>query len=170
MVVIWLAAISVALPSVFFDFRERRIPNLLVIYGLVVSVAAVVFGAGLAGLANALLGGALVFLVSFGFWMIGWMGAGDVKLMGVFGIIAGLPNAVNLLINVGLFGAVLAVLYLILKGGLKSSWQRLNYMFASKEFQLVDAGGEEEKSVRLPYAIAVVAGAFATMMGLSPIS
>ena len=169
MLVIWLAAISVALPSIFFDFRERRIPNLLVIYGLLVSVAAVVFVAGLSGLANALLGGMLVFLVSFGFWVIGWMGAGDVKLMGIFGILAGLPNAVSLLINVGMFGAVLALLFLAWKGSLKLSLQRLNYMLASKEYQLVDGERADAKVVRLPYAIAVVAGAFATLMGLSPI-
>jgi len=170
MLVIWLAAISIALPSVFFDFRDRRIPNILILYGLVISVSAVCYEQGLVGLPDALLGGLLVFLVSFVFWMIGWLGAGDVKLIGVFGILAGLSRSGELLINVALAGAVLALIFLVVKGGVKSSWQRLNYMFASREHQLVEATGDDAKVVRLPYAIAVVAGAFATMMGLSPIA
>lgn len=169
MSILWLAAISIALPSVFYDFRERRIPNSLILFGLLVSICTVGISQGLSDLPDALLGGAVVFLASFVFWLVGWLGAGDVKLMGVFGILAGWSSAGVLLINVGLFGAFLALLFLFWKGGAKASWQRLNYMLVSKEYQLVEPAEGEEKVIRLPYAIAVVAGAFATMMGFSPI-
>ncbi len=119
---------------------------------------------------NALLGGALVFLASFVFWLIGWLGAGDVKLIGVFGILVGLPQALTLLINIGLFGAMLAVLFVLARGGAGASWKRLNMMLASRSFQLQEDEGSDNRVVRLPYAIAVVSGAFATLMGFSPIS
>ncbi|MCK0153405.1 prepilin peptidase [Alcanivorax sp. S6407] len=170
MLVVWLAAISIALPSIFFDCRERRIPNALIASGLLLAVSAVLYDGGVSSLANALLGGLVAFLAGLFFWLIGWLGAGDVKLIGVFGILIGLPEAGAFLINVGLTGAVLALTFLIWKGGARTSWQKLNYMLVSKEYQLAaESSGENGQQLRLPYAIAVVAGAFATMLGLSPI-
>lgn len=81
---------SVIALAIFFDLRERRIPNWLILLGLVGGVSLNVFSYGTHGAYQSVLGFLLaiaLFIVPFA---LGWMGAGDVKLFAAIGAVLGL--------------------------------------------------------------------------------
>jgi prepilin peptidase CpaA len=75
--------------SAFFDYKARRIPNWLIVFGLACGVTLSAFqGTGL--LVQSLLGfvvGIAVLILPFAF---GWIGAGDAKFFGVIGALLGI--------------------------------------------------------------------------------
>ncbi|MQX52975.1 A24 family peptidase [Alcanivorax sediminis] len=168
MTTLLLVAVGIALPAVIFDLLERRIPNTLILSALFLGPAAVFWEAGLEGMFYGLAAGLIAFSIAFLFWLVGWLGAGDVKLIGALGVLVGLPEIGIYLLNVALLGAVLGLFYLVLKGRARESWERLNYMLAARERQLERTDSGQAAAVNLPYAIAIGTGAIFTMMGVSP--
>lgn len=102
--------------SVVTDLRERRILN-AVIYPALLSVAAcALWLGGIDRLKTALLGALLCgapFLLA---WWRGWMGAGDVKLMALAGLVfaaaAGWAYSLTLLVYVAIAGGAQALLWI----------------------------------------------------------
>ncbi|MGE5306529.1 MAG: prepilin peptidase [Alphaproteobacteria bacterium] len=81
--------IAVASLAAFFDLSVRKIPNWLILFGLGTGVILNLYG-GLSHFINSILGffiGIGVFVVPF---LLGWMGAGDVKYLGVIGAMLGI--------------------------------------------------------------------------------
>ncbi|MDP9882428.1 prepilin peptidase CpaA [Variovorax boronicumulans] len=94
---------------VVYDFRERRVPNWLVLAGAVMALAVLAFGSGPLGSnwASALLGAAAGFGVLLVFYVVGLMGAGDVKFAGALGLWVGL----SALTPIWIIGSVLAAVH-----------------------------------------------------------
>ena len=94
--------------SVFFDIFVKRIPNWLILFGL----AGGLFLNGLDGLPqlyNSLIGfvaGIAIFFIPFA---MGWVGAGDVKYLGVVGSLLGFQWLPRVLFYSALAGGLLAV-------------------------------------------------------------
>ena len=126
----WSQGVLLALAAlaVHFDLKARRIPNRLLIAGGVLSI--VLSLATHSPPFRQLLGGALVGLALFmPFYLIGRMGAGDVKLMGLAGAFLGIQ------------GAFVSGLLAMLSGGALALW-----------FLAFRLGN------RLPYAVAIFSG------------
>lgn len=108
---VWQVAASAwALGIGLVDWREKRIPNLLLVPGLVLAAAAI---AGLGAQVDALSAG-LAVLVALGLslpgYLLGKTGAGDVKCLAVMGACVGTVGAIELfLLSSGVFGLVCAV-------------------------------------------------------------
>src|SRR3954453_2102749 len=68
-----------------FDWRTRRIPNLLTFGGAAVACAFALTFHGLEGLAVALGGWGVGFVLLLPMFLLGGMGAGDVKLLACLG-------------------------------------------------------------------------------------
>jgi prepilin peptidase CpaA len=81
--------LAVALPAVWVDTREHRIPNKLVAITLTLGLALQVWMHGPEGILFALGGIAVASLFLLPFHMAGAMGAGDVKFMGALGATLG---------------------------------------------------------------------------------
>jgi prepilin peptidase CpaA len=106
-IVVIVAAVS--------DVRHHRIPNTLVYPGMVVALA----GHGLTGGSNAVLfsiGGLTLGMTLLGIpYCMGWMGAGDVKLMGLAGSMLG-PKAVMITVVLStLVGGIYALISIVSK-------------------------------------------------------
>jgi prepilin peptidase CpaA len=101
--------------SVFFDLRERRIPNWLTASGALVGLSLNLFD----GFAQFLQGfsglvvGIGVLIVPFA---LGWVGAGDVKLVGTVGALLGIQWIPRVLLYSGLMTGVLALLAVGIRG------------------------------------------------------
>ncbi|MGE5469494.1 MAG: prepilin peptidase [Bacteroidota bacterium] len=99
--VVWAGGLA------YEDWRWRRLPNGLLLGGVAfgalhcLAVGATPFGAAPAEAGLAALLGLLAFLP---FYALGWMGAGDVKLLAVIGCLGGL----QILLVVVLLGSLLA--------------------------------------------------------------
>jgi len=143
-----LATLTAALAvSAVTDLRQRRILNAVTYPALLLVAACLVWLGGLSLLLESILG-ALVCAapLALAMWR-GWMGAGDVKLMALAGLVsgaaAGWPFSLVVLLDVAIAGGVLA----------------LSWMLAAR------AGGQTRPR-SVPYGVAIAAGtAWAFLMG-----
>jgi len=152
------------------DLRERRIPNVLTLAGCIAGLAV---GAGLAGVDGFLDSGRgllFAFALTLPFWLFGWLGAGDVKLISAVGAFVGGGLVLKVLLAIGVAGGLLAVGALLWRGLLAKTGERLaatfNLSLTARRWIHVEPGAQE-RDVRLPYAIAISAGTVAavTMFG-----
>ncbi len=107
-----LAAASalIFVAAALHDMASRTLPNGMALALAVIGVTArAVDGTLIAGL----LCGLVVFAVAAFCWRRGWLGGGDVKLIGAAGIAVPPPLLLSFVVAMSLAGAVLAVIYLV---------------------------------------------------------
>lgn len=163
------------------DWRERRIPNGLVLAGLAFALvwhAWAPAGAGLfdaylpgaLGLRESLLG-ALIALVGFAMlWVLRIMGAGDVKLMAAVGAFSGVSALPMLVISIFIASGVLALLYLARPQTLRKVLRNLQVILLATSARLSGVPGPQfdalsMSALRIPFALPIAMGttAFASL-------
>ncbi len=149
------------------DLRSRRIPNVLT-FGA--AVAAVVFGAvtgGLAGLGWSLAGWAVGCAAFLPWFLLGGMGAGDVKLLAALGSWAGPSAAVWMALYAGVAGGVFAIVLSLGCGYLVAMFRNLWGLILFWRVAGIQPHPEltlrTGKGPRLPYALPITAGALAVL-------
>ena len=147
-----LALLAIALLS---DVLERRIPNLLVVIGLLLGLAGQTWFAGIGGLVIAASGALIGLLCLLPFYISGGLGAGDVKLMAMCGAFLGPLQVVIASVASLLVGGVIGVVW--------AFWQ----FSAGGEDHVEDDGpsavlpvdgNQVTASSAIPYALAISAG------------
>ena len=143
--------------AALIDSKTHKIPNWLILAGAGIGVLLVLLGE--VGLKSAILGFSAGFMVFFLLYMLGFVGAGDVKLMGVSGLILGFSDIIIFLILACLISSVLSLVYLIVvgKGGLLlRDLSRVLRPIAGRlgrsKNQTLNAEKHEEAMVRMPFA------------------
>jgi len=138
------------------DLRSRRVPNWLVSISLLAGLIEQMCRHGWPGVLNGL-AAVLVALLLFGsMFLLGGMGAGDVKLMAAAGCWMGLQQTLAALVLTSLVGGVMALTWAVAGGFL----QKLLKDTAG----LILRRGEEDRTLanparrRMPYAPAVAIG------------
>ncbi len=119
--------------ALYTDLAQERVDNLCsyggIVLGLLLQGLAGGWGGGLRhsldhpkapGLASALMGGGLAFLLFLPFVLKGKFGAGDLKLMTAVGALLGLGVTLTALVGVTATGAVMGLVVLAWKGRGKS--------------------------------------------------
>lgn len=105
-----LAGAGLLVAASLHDLVARTIPNWL-------AVVLAVLGIGLRALSGNLVGGMIAGLVVFVLaslcWRRGWMGGGDVKLLGASAILVPPSLVLSFVTAVALCGGILALLYLV---------------------------------------------------------
>lgn len=144
----------VGIAAIVDDVSHRRISNWISVSalagGLVLQLWEGGWRGGLASLLGALVGGS-VFLI---FYLLGGMGAGDIKLMAGFGSILGANGIIQATLWVAAFGGFLAVGFIV-AGKLRHFWRRL----LSKP-----ALAPEVEAKSIPYAPAIAAGVWLSLL------
>jgi prepilin peptidase CpaA len=92
------------------DFSFRTVPNLLCAALLLCGVALRLMGADIG---YGLLAGAIVFTLCTLAWRFGWLGGGDVKLLGASAVFVAPALVPALMLYTSLAGGVLAMIYLV---------------------------------------------------------
>lgn len=118
MLLVWLYAAYLLVVAVI-DFEHRRVLNVMLVPGAVGALLGS-FIPGAPGPISALLGGAIGFGVFLVIFILGRgsMGAGDVKLAGVIGLMTGMPAvAAALAVGIVLGGLAAIVLIVSRRGG-----------------------------------------------------
>jgi prepilin peptidase CpaA len=146
-----------------YDIRFRRIPNWLVLTGLLAGVGLNTFLLHWSGVRASLLGIGLAFLIYFPLYLLRGMGAGDVKLMAAIGAIVGPANWFGIFIVSALLGGIAAAILLLARGRLLNSLWNIGFLFQRLfSFQAPYAREELDisspKSVKLPHGVAIAAG------------
>jgi prepilin peptidase CpaA len=104
-----LAIAGILLLAAGHDIMTRTVPNWM---PLLLSVLSAALAAAEFRLVWGLGFGLTVFVLCFIFWWRGWMGGGDVKLLGATAIVIAPPAAGSFLLAVSLSGGILAIAYL----------------------------------------------------------
>lgn len=150
---VFTIALAVACVS---DLRTRRIPNWLT--GLLAAAGVAYTLAAGRGLAHGF-GGILVgFVIWVPFWLLGWLGAGDVKLVAAAGAWLGPWATVEASVVAALLGAVLSLWWLLRSGRMRTVVERV--LLATSAPRLlggtVVTSGDRQRLA--PYAVALVLG------------
>ncbi len=152
----------ILLIAVVYDQREQRIPNYLILSGLIFGLGWNLYTGGLEGLVFSLKGFAAGLAFLFIPFAMGGMGAGDVKLLGVVGVFKGYLFAFHTFVYMALWGGLIAVGLLLLRGKLlKTIHQLLVGVFLSfvKTIKLKESIEKSNSGIYFPYALAIALGA-----------
>lgn len=161
------AATLIALVAAVWDLRTRRIPNVLTFSAAAAGIVFNGYVGGLMGVGWAT-AGCLVGLAFFlPFFVLGGMGAGDVKLLGALGAWMGPAATVWLalfsLIAGGVMGLAVAVVY----GYLHQAFANITWMFQFWRSEgpkpVPEVTLATHKGPRLAYAVPVFAGLMVTL-------
>ncbi len=105
-----LISVTVLLVSAFHDLMARTVPNwmafALALLGLTQRAVA-------GSIPGGLLAGLIVFILAAFCWRRGWLGGGDVKLLGAASMVVPPSNVPAFICAVALAGGILAVMYVI---------------------------------------------------------
>jgi prepilin peptidase CpaA len=145
MVTYTIIVFCVVLIALITDLRERRIPNLLTFGGAIVGLIVHTFDSGWDGLTAGLIGwvvGIALLIIPF---LMGGMGAGDVKLMGAIGALMGAPFVFFTMLWTGVAGGIISIIYLLYH----RTWFSLS-------FRKITASSQS-----IPYGIAIFIGVVA---------
>jgi prepilin peptidase CpaA len=164
----WIAApvLTIVTLAALDDVRHRRIPNHLTVPALAIAFAThAVFG-GREGLLDSLTGMAIAGGVLLPGWLMGWMGAGDVKLVAAVGAWLGLPGAVFAVLGSLIAGGIVSVVIAVRQGALKRT---LHTAMSLGLWSLARAGRSAvapplTTGIRFPFAVAVLAGSTFALM------
>lgn len=168
-----LASLSTILAvAVFIDVRTRKVPNTLIIIGI---LSAFCFPTVLAD-ANGLplLGERINTLQKFGGITVGFaaffplyilraMGAGDVKLMMVIGAYLGPVQTIGAALLTFVAGGVLAIIMTLWQRSFKQLVLNLRFMLTTSAVNATTGQGVrfeplQNTAARMPYAVAIAAG------------
>jgi prepilin peptidase CpaA len=139
------------------DLATRRVPNVLTFGLAAVAIIGATLQHGLIALPiNLIVYSALLALGSVVYGR-GWFGGGDVKLLAAGAICAGWPGTITFFLATGLAGGALALLELARARRLTSSLTLLASAAASGGLSRGITLDPDRR--RLPYAIAITAGA-----------
>jgi prepilin peptidase CpaA len=148
------------------DVQSRTIPNVLTGPALLLGILVHLGLGGAVGAGSALLGAVVAGAILLPGWLMGFMGAGDVKLMGAVGAWLGYPDgllaAVAALIAGGLIAVVVAARRGVLGQALKNS--------LTLGLALLTRTGKgptprpATTDVRFPFAPAVLVGAVLALL------
>jgi len=162
-------AVLILLASAFLvlicitDTLQTRIPNLLTLTLALAGTGYQVGMAGTAGLASATLGLLTGFVLLVGPYLLGGMGAGDVKALAALGTLLGPFGTFQVFLYMGLAGGVLALLHYLLSSNLRESaaaWVNgfKTLLYTGSPRNLLSRKSEP---LRFPYAAAIAFGFFA---------
>src|ERR1700675_2653137 len=156
-----------AMVGAVFDVRSRRIPNFVTLpaiaFGLLLHFAM----GGWRQLATAAAGGLIGGLIFLVFYLAGGMGAGDVKLITAAGCIAGLPLIGHLLLWTALSGGMMAIGLALYRRRLGATLRNLCAIVVHHRVMgltpHVQFNISNDRTLRLPYALAITAGSALTL-------
>jgi prepilin peptidase CpaA len=142
------------------DLRRRRIPNRLVLVIAILGIAYSAWsGRGFSGLGSSFGGIATGLVCWLPFYVLGWLGAGDVKMFAAAGAWLGPAKALEGSVVAALIGAVLALLWMLRVRGFRNSLETLS--IATSSPGVLSGGAKQGETERgtMPYGIAMAAGA-----------
>jgi prepilin peptidase CpaA len=156
-------AVAILIPAVVVDVRERRIPNTFCLAGFMTSIIVHGFLDGWGGLAMSAGTGLFLLIMMFPFFALNWMGAGDVKLIGTAGAIAGtLTAALTALLGIVIAGALMALLTTVRLKKLKHLTQRMALLSDTRNMSITKIE-HAVSPTHMPYGIAIACGTIVVM-------
>lgn len=143
------------------DIRKRKIYNAVLMPFLVTALIMNTIISGLHGLTDSILGCAAGFGILLIPFLLGGMGAGDVKLLAVIGAIKGPIFVLIAAVYMALAGGIMALIIILFKKGIRRRLYQLVYFFHGLHngIRFPVFSDKEGLKTTYPYGIAIAAGA-----------
>jgi prepilin peptidase CpaA len=156
--------VFILIAAMVFDIAYRKIPNILTFPAMLAGMAYYTLTGGGAGLLFSLGGLATGLAVLFILFLIGAMGAGDVKLMGAIGALSGTHAVLNSALFTMVAGAFYALILLLFRhSACKEVLPRilfmLNYFMRTGKLAEISPKNRPNEP-KLCYGVAIAAGTF----------
>jgi prepilin peptidase CpaA len=158
LIVIFIAA--------YCDLKWRRIPNWLILSGLVTGFVLQAVSGGFPALIDALQGwllGMALLMIPF---ILRGMGAGDVKLLGVVGAMQGWVFVVNTFLWMAVWGGIMSIIAFLASGRIQILVLQLaaNYYPPWQVKLAVLKNKISPEKVTIPYGVAIGLGVISSMI------
>jgi prepilin peptidase CpaA len=157
-----LCVVLLAIAAASTDLVARRIPNGIVLSGLIAALGMQLwlfgFGAGAAGWCEGALAG---FALLIPFYLLRGMAAGDVKLLTMIGAWVGPAMALHIALATFLIGGVWSLVVIVQHGRLRQLWQVAfegTARLMSGTSAMTSMPTPPAKLGTLPYGVAIAAG------------
>lgn len=163
-----VAVLVVALTAATVDLASRRLPNSLTFGAAAVAVALHGVLGGWSAVSWAVAGWAAGVALFLPLYMLGAMGAGDVKLLGAFGAWLGPMGAVWTGLYGAIAGGIIALAVALGRGYAKEAFRNIGMMLrvwsAAGVQPVAGLTLADRQSVRLPYALPLAVGVVTTLL------
>ena len=160
-----LPLLIVLATAAIHDAKYRKIPNIITFSTIVAGLAYHSWLSGFQGFLFSLGGAFLGLGLLIVFYLLGKMGAGDVKLMGAVGSILGPAGVFNAFLFTAIVGGIYAIIILLMRGGFADSmnrlWQALKLTVLTRSPTAPD---EKKTGPVLCYGIAIAIGTSLSMV------
>ncbi len=160
--VLGISAAVCVIAAAIIDLRTRRIPNWLTGPSVLLAFLLNLYLDGIHGLTSSLLGLLAGFSLLIFVYLLGGMGAGDVKLLSAVGAFVGPLLVFYTFIWMALVGGVLAMMLIIQKKAIPQTFRNLKLLFLG--WFLGSSGSEANITIKnqslhkLSYGVAIAAG------------
>ncbi|MEH6953578.1 A24 family peptidase [Neobacillus drentensis] len=162
-----IVLIIVLLFCLYTDVKSRRILNIITLPTILIGLTYYFFTQGFEGFlysGKGLLVGLSLLIIPY---LLGGMGAGDVKLMAAIGALMGTSFVFYSFIYTALIGGVIALLLIIKQRGFINSIKSLFFnvvFFRSSLGSMILPNGDKKSSISFPYGVAIVLGALSCLV------
>ena len=160
--------LSIVAASIYFtlacttDTFKSKVPNLLNACLIFAGVTINTMTLGTHGLFLSISGLALGIVLLLLPYIMGGMGAGDVKALGALGALIGPYNLLHVFVYMAFFGGGLALLHYLyhqtdIKKNLREGWHSVCASALTKEVEYI-MPSSRKNTLRFPYAVAIALG------------
>jgi len=159
--------IFIAIWASYADLCTRRIPNYLTLSAMLLGLGLHAGESGIPGFLDSLGGLGLGFSVFLALYILGGMGAGDVKLMGGMGALLGLKLTAIALIYTALAGGIMAIIQILVNRAWKNTFFNLINIFIIRGKSTTACGeiaSTKGNALSIPYGIAIGAGSILAVL------
>jgi prepilin peptidase CpaA len=166
-IILWMHGLFIIFILIAFviDIRYAKLPNKLTICGTLVGIMFHTGTQGLSGLTFSLLGAFTGFLILLILYLLGALGAGDVKLFAAIGAMMGVAYVIQTMIYAILFSGLIGLFLLLIKNQIKSTGYKLmGWLIAIVTHNKIETLREmkQHKNMKFPFMYAVLPGVAVT--------
>lgn len=158
--------VAVLVIAAIFDYRFKKVPNIVTLPAIAAGISIAFLERGLTGLsastAGLILGMALLYLP----YASGGMGAGDVKFLGAIGAIKGPWFVFITFLATAIVGGVMAIFriaFILKRVDMKILGESVRTAYYTRSWSALEIP-EYAKKIKLPYAVAISAGAAVSLV------
>ena len=147
--------------AALFDVRERRIPNWVILFALIVGLLLGAFQSSTQFIfsVTGFVAGILALMIPFAF---GWMGAGDVKFFAAVGALLGYKTLPRVFFYSCIVAGIIALIAMALgqarQISFKHFWTDCKFMLLSLRIGLPNSTALDSSRYSVPWGLAIGAG------------